>query len=179
MILRLFRKKNRHAGAADALYAAAVRQARRPTFYVEGGVPDTVEGRFDLIALHVYMVLRRLKEEGGAAADLAQALFDRMFEDMEQNLREMGVSDLRVGARVKDMAKAFYGRIAAYDKGLEEGDAILTDALDRNLFRNVRVAPERLDEAARYLRAGIAALETQSLADILAAGPRFPSEDET
>lgn len=175
MILRLFSKKNSQAESADRLYAAAVRQARQPRFYLEGGVPDTPEGRFDLIALHVYLLLRRLKRDGEATAGLSQALFDRMFEDMEHNLREMGVSDLRVGGRVKDMAKALYGRIAAYDAGLDQGEAVLADALDRNLFRGTRVTRAQLAAAAGYLVQADAALGVQPLADLEAGRPAFPA----
>lgn len=151
------------------LYEAAVAQARREEFYLSLAVPDTVDGRFDLVALHVFLLLHRLGREGRPAKRLAQALFDLMFADMEANLREMGVSDLAVGGRVKTMAKAFYGRIAAYEPGLEAArndPAVLRDALARNLYRGQPVDTGVLDAVAAYVRRQDALLAEQSLADL-------------
>src|SRR5262245_48094906 len=113
MLSRLFR---RPAPVADPypLYAAAIAQARQPVFYAGLRVPDTVDGRFELVALHVFLILQRLKSEP-EATPFAQALFDTMFADMDRNLREMGVGDLSVGKKVKAMAQGLYGRIAAYE----------------------------------------------------------------
>jgi cytochrome b pre-mRNA-processing protein 3 len=108
----LFRR-NRHRDAALRLYHAIVAQARAPVFFAGFGVPDTFDGRFELIALHGYLVLNRLKAEGPRMAELAQELFDVMFADFDRGLREMGVGDLGVGRQVKTMAQAFYGRIGA------------------------------------------------------------------
>ncbi|MEO5336464.1 MAG: ubiquinol-cytochrome C chaperone family protein [Magnetospirillum sp. WYHS-4] len=174
MILHLFRQKNPLAGPASALYAAAVAQARRPEFYGRGGVPDSLDGRFDMVALQVYLLLRRLKRDGESAAPLSQALFDRMFEDMDHNLREIGVGDLVVGKRIKEMAKAFYGRIAAYDRGLAEGGASLGEALRRNLFRGTLPQDVQVAAVARYLATATAALEAQTLADLMAGRAAFP-----
>lgn len=173
MILGLFRKKDPQAASAAALYATAVERARRPAFYGTGGVPDSLDGRFDFVALHVYLVLRRLKGEGESAAALAQSLFDLMFDDMEQNLRQIGVSDIKVGNRVKDMAKAFYGRIEAYDRGLAEGDAVLGDALRRNLFRGTTPDEGQVAAMADYLRFQVAFLQGQDLAGLLAGNLAF------
>ena len=98
-------------------------QARKPDFYRTAGVPDTVQGRFEMIALHMFLVLHRLKQEGGTGTDLAQNLFDLMFQDMDRNLRELGTGDLAVGKRIKTLAKELYGRIAAYEKGLNADTA--------------------------------------------------------
>src|SRR5690349_8287815 len=97
MLSRLFpMRQTDHKPAAAALYRAVVGQARTPAFYVAYGVPDTLDGRFDLIALHMFLVLHRLKTDS-LAANLSQALFDIMFDDMDRSLREMGVGDLGVG----------------------------------------------------------------------------------
>src|SRR5687767_10591046 len=103
------------AQTAAALYAAAVAQARQPAFYVALGVPDTLEGRFELIVLHVHLLCRRLGALGESGAALAQALFDCMFRDMDRNLRELGVGDPSLPRRIKAMLEAYYGRIKAYD----------------------------------------------------------------
>ena len=145
--------------SAEKLYNAAVRQARQPSFYLDLGVPDTADGRFDMIALHVYLLLRRLKQFSETGQTLGQALFDHMFTDLDRNLREMGVGDLGVGRQVKAMAAAFYGRVAAYDAGLAENDAVLAQALARNLYRNARPPEQTLGAMARYVRASAGVLD--------------------
>jgi cytochrome b pre-mRNA-processing protein 3 len=168
MLSRLFR---RQAPVADPypLYAAAIAQARQPVFYARLGVPDTVDGRFDMVALHVFLVLQRLKAEPEAAA-FAQALFDTMFADMDRNLREMGVGDLSVGKKVKAMAQALYGRIAAYEAGMAADEETLQAALRRNLYGTLKdgAAPAAADLAvmAAYLRASAAGLAGQGLAEL-------------
>jgi cytochrome b pre-mRNA-processing protein 3 len=159
---------------ARRLYAHLVAQARAPEFYRELGVPDSLDGRFEMLALHVFLTLRRLKRSGHEP--LAQALFDTMFTDMDRSLREIGVGDLSVGKRVKDMAKALYGRIAAYEAGLaERDDAALVKALERNLFGTV-AAPSAAAVAAlaRYLRQAAERLEAAAPAE-LAAAPPWPA----
>ncbi|MGE0650824.1 MAG: ubiquinol-cytochrome C chaperone family protein [Alphaproteobacteria bacterium] len=145
---------------ADALYGVAVARAREPAFYRDFGVPDTVEGRFEMISLHVYLILHRLKRASGARAHdsiLGQALFDVMFADMDRSLREMGVGDLGVGRRVKIMAEAFYGRIRAYDDGLAAGKPALARALARNVLNSSESEPEGV-ALARYVVNSIHAL---------------------
>lgn len=162
----------RHNAAAEGLYAALVEQARRPEFYAAMGVPDTVDGRFEMIALHVFLALHRLKQEPGQDA-FAQALFDAMFADMDRNLREMGVSDLSVGRHVKTMAKGFYGRVAAFEAGLADASGTaLTEALRRNVYGTV-AAPPDLAPLAAYVRASAAALAMQEPSDLTAGRARF------
>ncbi|MEJ0067455.1 MAG: ubiquinol-cytochrome C chaperone family protein [Pseudomonadota bacterium] len=104
--------------SAGVLYAQLIEQARTPAFYGALGVPDSLDGRYEMIALHAFIALRRLRRDGGATETFAQALFDAMFADMDRSLREIGVSDLSVGKRVKEMARGLYGRIAAYEAGI-------------------------------------------------------------
>lgn len=87
-------RRNPHAESAHSLYLRVVAQARQPAFYADFGVPDTVDGRFDLVVLHVFLVLHRLKQDHPQASDLAQALFDTLFQDMDQSLRELGAGDM-------------------------------------------------------------------------------------
>jgi cytochrome b pre-mRNA-processing protein 3 len=146
--------------AARQLYAHVVDQARRPEFYLHWNVPDTVDGRFDMIVLHVVLVMRRLKRDRDQAAGTAQALFDLMFADMDQNLREMGVGDIGVGKRVKAMAKSFFGRLAAYDFALNaEDDTALCAALRRNLYRKCSPGDGDVTAMASYMRRESARLE--------------------
>ncbi|CCG42145.1 ubiquinol-cytochrome C chaperone family protein [Magnetospirillum molischianum] len=158
MPLRRFLGGRRHRRAAHDLYIAIIEQARQPDFYLRQHVPDSLDGRFDLIVLHAFLVMRGLGRVDGAGRDeargVSQALFDLMFADMEQNLRELGVSDMAVGKRVKQMAQAFYGRVAAYEKGLAEGDELLAAALLRNLYGVADPVPPDgvVAEMAAYLR---------------------------
>jgi cytochrome b pre-mRNA-processing protein 3 len=156
---RLSRRATTGETAAERLYSAAVAQARTPAFYLRHGVPDTLDGRFEMIGLHVFLLMRRLKSEGEAARALSQALCDRFFDDLDRSLREMGAGDLGVGRRVKAMAKAFYGRIAAYDSSF--ASAALEEALARNLYGTVEAKPEQLAAMARYLREEAANLAAQ------------------
>jgi cytochrome b pre-mRNA-processing protein 3 len=161
-------------GDAQGLYGRAVAQARTPGFYVACGVPDTVAGRFDMVSLHTYVVLRRLKELGSASADLAQSVFDAMFVDMDRNLREMGVGDLAVGHRIKDLAKSFYGRVKAYDEAIAAEDGAVEAALRRNAYAESAPTEDQVTALARYLRAAIAGSRGWS-ADMLAqARVEFP-----
>ena len=179
MLSRLF-GPSRLQAQADALYGAIVAQARHPAFYAALGVPDTLDGRFEMVALHAFLVLHRLKGDAPAGSGTAQALFDTMFADMDRSLREMGTGDLGVGRRVKAMANGFYGRIAAYDAGLAApaDSAVLEDALRRNAFGTVRdpaaPPPEAVAALARYMRDGAVALRAQDKARIEAGRVRFP-----
>ncbi len=153
---------------AQALYLAVVEQARQSAFYTDMGVPDTIDGRFDMILLHAFLLLRRLRGAGKRGDRLAQAIFDEMFADMDRNLREMGVGDLSVGRRVKKMVAAFYGRIAAYDSGLESDEAELSAALGRNLYGASAPASGQLEAMADYVRSQDDLLAAQDAADLLA-----------
>ena len=166
-------RPSRHAKAGQGLYRALVAQARRPDFYLASGVPDTVDGRFDMIALHAALLLRRLKRDREKTAELSQAVFDAMFDDLDQNLREMGVGDLVVGKRVKGMVKMFYGRLLAYDTGLAEGNGVLAQALRRNLFRKDEPRPRDVAAMAGYLRREATALDGQPAERLLAGEVSF------
>ena len=125
-----------HERAGFALYAAAVAAARDPWFYGTLLVPDTLDGRFDLVALHAFLLVHRLQASPAPGPDLSQAVFDAMFSDMDNNLRELGVSDLRVGKRVGAMWEAFHGRSMAYAQPLDAADPVaLAAALARNVWR--------------------------------------------
>lgn len=153
---RFFERRRREQVVSD-LYIGAVEQARRPAYYTAFGVPDTLEGRYDMIILHVWMVLRRLTRLGQEPT--GRALIELMFADMDRNLREMGVTDLRVGKRVLNMAEAFYGRAGAYDKALGEGEAALTAALERNVYQSAEKGAGAPAALARHIQAQLAHLD--------------------
>ncbi|MGF1611618.1 MAG: ubiquinol-cytochrome C chaperone family protein [Kiloniellales bacterium] len=167
MFRRLFRASP-HREAAAALYEQLVAQARQPAFYSRCGVPDSLDGRYELIVLHAFLLFRRLKQDHAATADLAQELFDVLFLDMDRSLREIGVGDLGVGKRVKRMAQGFYGRIEAYEAGLAGEEAGLAAALRRNLFGTVAPEQAQLAAVAGYLRREAAALAGQDAAALMA-----------
>ena len=128
-------RRRRQAQKIDGLYGAIVAQARRPAFYVEYGVADTVTGRFELIVLHLALVLRGLRDAPAAEQPLGQGLFDVFCRDMDGNLREMGVGDLAVPKKMRGFGEAFYGRAAAYDGALDAEDpAKLAGTLGRNVL---------------------------------------------
>lgn len=136
-LLALFRRKPMER-PGFLLYTAAVTAARDPWFFGPAiGAPDTLDGRFDLVGLHVGVLIRRLhRDPDPRGAEAAQAVFDAMFSDMDMNLREMGVGDMSVGKRVKRMWEAFHGRAQAYAAALDAGNrAALEAALARNVFR--------------------------------------------
>ena len=166
MLERIFGKSPTQR-SADALYFRAVEQARQRNFYADMGVPDTVDGRFDMIALHVFLILRRLKQENARSQATAQALFDTMFTDMDRGLRELGAGDLGVGRRVKIMARAFYGRVAAYDQGLKSDDGNLSEAILRNIFRGKEHERARAFLITSYMREQADALDQQSVDALL------------
>lgn len=168
----LFRREPRDTEARP-LYEKVVAQARQVGFFRDCGVPDTLDGRFESIALHAFLVLHRLKADHPETAGLAQALFDVMFRDMDQSLRELGVGDLGVGPRVKRMAEGLYGRIAAYEAGLEGPAGELEAALRRNLYGTVSPEPAQLQAMAGYLRREAASLAERDLTAIEAGGPGF------
>ena len=159
-------RRGRHERVGFELYGAAVAAAREPFHYTTLGVPDTLDGRFDMVALHTFLLIQRLKRAPARGPALAQAVFDAMFGDMDVNLREMGVGDLSVGRKVRVMWEAFHGRATAYASAMTAGDeAALDAALERNVWRG-NPPP---DGATRALRRLVLAQEAHLL------GRRLPA----
>jgi cytochrome b pre-mRNA-processing protein 3 len=166
-------RRNPVHDAAVLGYRRVVEQSRRPVFFIDYGVPDTLDGRFELICLHAFLYLHRLKSDRPQASRFCQEVFDVMFADMDRSLREMGKSDLGVGKEVKRMARGFYGRIRAYEDGLAGGDRVLAAALARNLFGTAKGAVP-LAAATAYVRRAAAELGAQPAAELLAGHVSFP-----
>ncbi len=123
--------------ATTRLYGAIVAAARQEKFYLEMGVPDTLDGRFDMIVLHMFLVLDRLR---GGNDKFRQQLTDVFFSDLDRTLREMGVGDLSVSKKIRPMAEAFAGRIKAYAVAAETGDPEILHALQRNVYSGENTA---------------------------------------
>ncbi|MGC8525109.1 MAG: ubiquinol-cytochrome C chaperone family protein [Acidibrevibacterium sp.] len=171
--LAFWRRGRRHERAGFTLYGHAVSAARRPFFYDVLAVPDTLDGRFDLVGLHVALLIRRLRHDREPGPALAQAVFDAMFSDMDINLRELGVGDMSVGKKVRAMWEAFHGRARTYETALDAGDAgSLAAALARNVWRG-GTAP-RAAMLATIAIATDAALTRQALARFAAGEVAFP-----
>ena len=169
MILnRLFKGREKQE---KSLYGAIVAAARHARFYEKMGVPDTIEGRFEMIVLHLFLVLNRLKSEG--VEDLRQRLTDEFFNDMDHSLRELGVSDVTVGKKVRKIAESYYGRVTAYDTALKSGPKDLEDALGRNIYPDG--APGNSTSAmAAFVIAAVESLGHVPLEQILRSELRFP-----
>ena len=157
-------RRNRQERTGFVLYGAAVHAARNPWFYQTLGVPDTLDGRFDLVCLHAYVLIRQLSAQPSPGPALAQAVFDAMFSDMDVNLRELGIGDLSVGKRVRTMWEAFHGRAAAYETAMSDPVA-LTAAIARNLWRGASPPAGSAEALARLLRAQDAHLAAQIAAN--------------
>jgi cytochrome b pre-mRNA-processing protein 3 len=160
-------------GTIEAIYGMIVTQAREPLFYRNLAVPDTVNGRFDLLVLHLWMVLRRLTPIKGGTV-LSQMLFDRFCDDMDGNLREMGVGDLTVPKRMQAFGEAFYGRAAAYDLAVAAGEEALAQALCKNILNGADI--EKARRLAAYAEAAVATLAELDEAALLGAFWKFPSQ---
>ena len=162
MLRRLF---ERRPAPGQVLYEAIVAAARQPFLYEDHAVPDTVDGRFDMIALHMFLVLDRL--EGEEFRSLRQSTTDAFFLDMDRSLREMGAGDLSIAKKVRKMAEAYYGRIQAYATAVKDGEAPLAAALARNVFPDTPAVDA--SGLARYVIAARGRLALQAAEDIAAA----------
>src|SRR4051812_3064209 len=169
-MLNLLRKSAARKRETVRLYDTLVSRAREPVFFTVFGVADSIDGRFDVLAFHAWLVLAELK--GGP---VAQMLTDRLFTGFDEAMREQGSGDMGIGHKLKAMANAFYGRMTAYDAAKDEGE--LAGALAKNLWRGA--GPD--DRARRLAAYGLAARQRlkQSLPDGLDFGPlpdlKFPT----
>ncbi len=182
MIFGLFGR--RFSDATHALYRSIVTEARQPEFYRGYGVPDTVGARFDMLVLHLTLVLRRMRGEAAVAgrpdpAAAAQDLVDLFFREMDRAMREMGVGDLSIPKKMKKLAAAWNGRSLAYDHALEEGDAAaLAAALGRNVLTDVADGDAAASALAAHVLAVADALAATPLADVLEGRIRWPDPAE-
>jgi cytochrome b pre-mRNA-processing protein 3 len=169
MIFSRFRRSAR-PDTISVLYGMIVAQARLPCFYRDYAVADTVNGRFDLIVLHLALVLDRLAQEPSLRG-LGQGLFDRFCQDMDHNLREMGIGDLKVPKEMQRMGEAFYGRAQAYQAALSADDAgqALVATVARNIYGGSAAAEAAAGRLAAYIRVLDHDLKAQDVAS-LAAG---------
>lgn len=170
MIFGLFGRKRSRTAPVDALLERIVGASREPALYLQGAIPDDFEGRFEALTLHLFLVLRRLRELPAPAADAAQDLIDASFAYLELGFRQGGISDVAVPKRMKKIGRSFYGRLSGYEEALASQEPeVLEAALVRNIAPGVAASV-----LARHVRAAAAVLAARSLDDILAADPLFP-----
>jgi cytochrome b pre-mRNA-processing protein 3 len=160
------------------VYAEIVAQARQPALYLRHGVPDTIEGRYDMMVLHAFLVVRRLARDGQPGRDLAQQVCDRFFLEMDRALREMGVGDLTVPKRMKSIAELYAGCSSAYAAALDRRDeAGLAGALARNVYEDPTGMDARAAPLAAYVVRADDTLANAPAEQILAGPIPFPSPD--
>lgn len=171
----LFGRREDRRAPVDALFARIAEASRQPALYLDGGIPDSFEGRFESLTLHVFLVLRRLRELPSPAADLAQELVDACFAYLELGFRNGGISDIAVPKRMKKIGQMFYGRVRAYEAALatqQPGD--LVEALRRNASPH-EITGEGAFVLAAYARRAQANLAGLDLDAILRDGALFPA----
>lgn len=182
-MLHLLTKKGRLSREkAKALYHQVVQASRNPLFYAAYNVPDTTEGRFEMICLHGGILVNRLSrpDMGAEGRMLAQAFFDVMFINLDWSIREAGVGDLAVPRRIKKMMSDFKGRSFAYDEAVKSGAGEAVHALTRNLYANTpKPSPDILSVMETYLRTCVAELSGQGLSDFWQGHVNFPSIEQS
>jgi cytochrome b pre-mRNA-processing protein 3 len=162
-VLGLFRRESPSRRAASLLHEGIAARARAAVFHTRFGVPDTIDGRFDLFTLHAFLVLDALKEAGGPGKATGEQLANAIFAGFEDALRELGVSDMGLSRRIKAMANAFYGRLAAYEAAGSEAE--LAAALLRNLYRGQSARGPEARSLAHYIVGARAGLRGQGLGE--------------
>ena len=165
-MLRRFRGSDKSAIAARLLYDFLVARAREPVFHTKFAVPDTIAGRFDLLAWHAFALMEGLKSSGPAGARLGTALASLVFAGFDDALRELGVGDFGISRRMKALAGAFYGRLEAY--GAAGSEPVLADAIVRNLYRGEAMRRHEAQALTHYIVFAHGALRAQ--ADALLQG---------
>jgi cytochrome b pre-mRNA-processing protein 3 len=135
MVFGLFRRKKKNQQIVAAIYDRLTASSRHPALYEAMGAPDTVMGRFEMIAVHMVIFFRRTGQGGPAVRDLAQEIVDAFFEDIDHSIREIGIGDMGVPKRMKKFARMFYGRYESYAAAIDAGDReALRAALARNIY---------------------------------------------
>ncbi|HYC15734.1 MAG TPA: ubiquinol-cytochrome C chaperone family protein [Pseudolabrys sp.] len=172
----LFRRTERQ-DTISTLYGTIVAQARLPCFYRDYSVPDTIDGRFELLVLHLAIVVDRLADDP-ALRGLGQALFDRFCRDMDHNLREMGVGDLAVPKEMRRMGEAFYGRAKAYRTALAaHGEQALVETMMKNVYNGAPPRPTAPARLAAYVREAVRDIGLQQPAALMTGELRLPDPE--
>jgi cytochrome b pre-mRNA-processing protein 3 len=169
-------RRDRGTDTINALYGVIVAQARSPEFYRGYAVPDTVNGRLEMILLHVFLFFRRVRGEAESVRLIGQEVFDLFCRDMDNNLREMGVGDLAVPKRMRQIGEAFYGRAKAYDAAMIAGkDQALAEALLRNVYSGAAEHAADARRLAAYAEEAVGHIARQDAARLAEGRLSFPA----
>lgn len=161
---------------AEHVYGAVVAQARQPAFFTQHRVPDTPEGRYEMVVLNLFLVLDRLRTAGGTTQRVSRYLTERFVTDMDDSMRELGVGDLKVPKKVKRAAAGLYDRVQEYQAAMAAADdQALASAIQRNVFTPETTDPptEPAMALADYMRRSRDAMADQPLQDDSCEPPRF------
>lgn len=173
MLGRIRRRRERKRQAAR-LHEAIVAQSRMPAFYADMGVPDTMLGRYEMVCLHAYLVLTRIRRESEDCARLAQTLHDMIFDDFDVALREAGLGDMGIGHRIKKLARNLHGRISVYESGLAAGDAEMAEILRRNMYASAEPEAGEVGRMIAYIRAARRDIDSTATPVFTTGVPSFP-----
>lgn len=154
---------------AHEAYVSLVEQSRKPFFYQDCGIADTLDGRFDVIVLHMFLLTHRMKN---TAPEFLRAVWETFFSDMDRSLREMGASDTGIGKRIKKMVQAFYGRMDAYSSTIED-EAKFKESLERNLYRDNQVTDAQTALLISYIKQNLEHLHKQEAESITSGKVSF------
>ncbi len=176
-MINWIRERKQRRELATRLLDVVIDQARRPAFYAAYGVPDTMLGRYEMVCLHAYVLLRRLKRAGGQGPRIAQTLHDRIFDDFDVALREVGLGDMGIGKRMKKLARNLHGRISAYERGLAAGDAEMAAALHRNLYASTEPTDAQVMAMITYVRHARDEVDACAPEALWDARPVFPDPE--
>ncbi len=160
----LFKKKN---NKVSEIYQNIIKISRSKFFYTDINLNDTFETRFDLIIFHAFIIFYFYKSNNTNNSNISQELFDFMFGDFENNLREMGFGDIAVNKKMKVFIKAFYGRIAQYNKGVikytnEKDKSLLEQSILNNIFKGTVDDARKIDKFVNYMINNIKLFENNS-----------------
>lgn len=172
--------RRRRRRLADRTYTMIVNQSRNPIFYADIGVPDTMEGRFELILMHLFAVVNRLTRGADPDSDMALMITESFVTDMDHSLRELGVGDVSVGKKVKRLYKAFRGRLEAYDRAFNDRRDTEHEAVRSAISRNFDLPADPAnaqDRLCAYLVAAVEKLQNTATSDLLAHAIPFPEPD--
>lgn len=171
----LFNNKARQAQIAR-LYDRILAQARDPSLFMAGRVPDTVEGRTDMMLLHLFLLMHRLREEQGEIHEIARGLCDRFFAELDRAMREMGVGDLTVPKKMRKIADIYAGCSSSYGNALrQDGNADLVDALLRNVYARDEARLPEAQALAAYVRRAASNLADKPAAHLVDGTLPFPT----
>lgn len=161
----LFKPKKSYELQTSALHDKIIERALKPVFYKKYGVPDTLDGRFEMFALHLFLLLHRLADDPEYAT-FAQELYDTSFRFIDKGLREAGIGDMGVPKHMRRMLKGFNGRVEAYSVGVTKGARVkaLDDAIIRNVYGTVeKPSADKVKQMRSYIKANVKTLAQQPL----------------